>query len=251
MFFLVFLNKLKKIMKKSILFTLFMFISVSMFSQEKGYWICYNFSVEKESDANELVTAMDSLFAADEMSQMPYSVFLFDMEFASSTNNFTHQICFVAPNADYFKGWGSGPGDFAENNLVQKIFESVATPFSSILGSPLIFDPSNPGNYDYSNIWSFKVNDVPKFAALASDFIAANSNNFDGVIELHEMISGAEDGVTHIMVARSNNLGDWLRGREAVFANPKSQDWFLKSSKYSDMISSFSGTRLRAYSGSN
>ena len=54
-------------MKKSILFTLFMFVSVSMFSQEKGYWACFNFSVEKESDAKELVTAMDGLFAADEM----------------------------------------------------------------------------------------------------------------------------------------------------------------------------------------
>ncbi len=49
------------------------------------------------------------------------------------------------------------------------------------------------------------------------------------------------------MVARSNNLGDWLRGREAVIANPDSQDWFLKSSKYSDMISSFSGTTIRVY----
>ena len=68
MFFLLFLKKLiKKIMKKSILFTLFMFVSVSMFSQEKGYWACFNFSVEKESDAKELVTAMDGLFAADEM----------------------------------------------------------------------------------------------------------------------------------------------------------------------------------------
>ena len=252
MFFLLFLKKLiKKIMKKSILFTLFMFVSVSMFSQEKGYWACFNFSVEKESDAKELVTAMDGLFAADEMSQMPFTVFMFDLEFSSSTNNFTHQICFLAPNADYFKGWGSGPGDFAENNLVQKIFESVAKPYSSILASPLIFDPSKAGGYNYSNIWTFKVNDVPKFASLASDFIAANSNNFDGVIELHEMISGAEDGVTHIMVARSNNLGDWLRGREAVIANPDSQDWFLKSSKYSDMISSFSGNTIRVYPGSN
>ena len=53
------------------------------------------------------------------------------------------------------------------------------------------------------------------------------------------------------MVARSNNLGDWLRGREAVFANPDSQDFLLKSSKYSDMISSFSGTTIRVYPGSN
>jgi hypothetical protein len=238
-------------MKKNILFILLMFLSVSMFSQEKGYWACFNFSVEKQSDAKELVDAMDVLFSAEEMKQMPFTVFLFEIEFASSTNNFTHQLCFSAPNADYFKGWGSGPGNFPENNLVQKIFESVAKPFSSILASALIFDPVKAGNYNYSNVWTFKVNDVPKFGALASDFIKANSDNFEGVIELHETISGAEDGVTHVMVARSNNLGDWLRGREAVFANPKSQDWFLKSSKYGEMISSFSGNTIRVYPASN
>jgi hypothetical protein len=49
------------------------------------------------------------------------------------------------------------------------------------------------------------------------------------------------------MVARSNNLGDWLRGRESVFANPKSQPWFLNSNKYSEFLGSFSGTRLKVY----
>ena len=251
--FLLYLNQNFNniIIKKNILFTLLMLVSVTMFSQEKGYWACFNFSVEKQSDAKELVDAMDVLFSAEEMKQMPFTVFLFEIEFASSTNNFTHQLCFSAPNADYFKGWGSGPGNFPENNLVQKIFESVAKPFSSILASALIFDPVKAGNYNYSNVWTFKVNDVPKFGALASDFIKANSDNFEGVIELHETISGAEDGVTHVMVARSNNLGDWLRGREAVFANPKSQDWFLKSSKYGEMISSFSGNTIRVYPASN
>ena len=236
---------------KNLLFILLVFFSVSLNAQDKSYWTCLNFAVENQADGEELVNAVDLLFNSEEMSQMPFTVFIFDLEFSSSTNNFTHQICFLAPNADYFKGWGSGPGDFAENNLVQKIFESVAKPYSSILASPLIFDPAKAGAYNYSNVWSYKVNDVPKFAALASDFIKANSNNFDGVIELHEAISGAEDGVTHIMVARSNNLGDWLRGREAVFANPDSQDFLLKSSKYSDMISSFSGTTIRVYPGSN
>ena len=51
-------------MKKNILFILLMFLSVSMFSQEKGYWACFNFSVEKQSDAKELVDAMDVLFSA-------------------------------------------------------------------------------------------------------------------------------------------------------------------------------------------
>ena len=57
------------------------------------------------TDAKELVTAMDGLFAADEMSQMPFTVFIFDLEFSSSTNNFTHQICFLAPCQEFQISW--------------------------------------------------------------------------------------------------------------------------------------------------
>ncbi len=237
---------------KKILFILLVSFSISLNAQDKSYWTCFNFAVENQSDGEELVNAVDLLFNSEEMSQMPFTVFMFEMEFVNSTTNYTHQICFLAPNADYFKGWGNdGPGEFAESMLVNKIFESVAKPVSNILASPLIFDPSKAGGYEYSNIWSFNVKDVAKFAALASEFIAVNSNNFDGVIELHETISGAEDGVTHIMVARSNNLGDWLRGREAVLANPKSRNWFENSSKYGTLINSSAGKTLKVYLGSN
>mgnify|MGYP001233954401 CR=1 FL=1 len=237
---------------KKILFILLVSFSISLNAQDKSYWTCFNFAVENQSDGEELVNAVDLLFNSEEMSQMPFTVFMFEMEFVNSTTNYTHQICFLAPNADYFKGWGNdGPGEFAESMLVNKIFESVAKPVSNILASPLIFDPSKAGGYEYSNIWSFNVKDVAKFASLASEFIAVNSNNFDGVIELHETISGAEDGVTHIMVARSNNLGDWLRGREAVLANPKSRNWFENSSKYGTLINSSAGKTLKVYPGSN
>ena len=236
---------------KNLLFILLVFFSVSLNAQDKSYWTCLNFAVENQADGEELINAVDLLFNSEEMSQMPFTVFMFEMEFVNSTTNYTHQICFLAPNADYFKGWGDGPGKFAESMLVNKIFESVAKPVSNILASPLIFDSSKAGGYDYSNIWSFNVKDVAKFAALSSEFIEANSNNFDGVIELHETISGAEDGVTHIMVARSNNLGDWLKGREAVLANPKSRNWFENASKYSTLINSSAGKTLKVYPGSN
>ena len=89
--------------------------------------------------------------------------------------------------------------------------------------------------------------DIPKYADLAGGFIAANSNNFDGTIELHEIISGGNDHVTHIMIARSNDLGDWLKGREAVFANPGSEKFLTTANKYSTTIQSFSSTTLRVY----
>ena len=232
---------------KKILIIFTILISFNLSAQDKSYWMCFNFSVEKQSDATDLVSAVDMLMNAEEMSQLPYTVFLFEINFANSKSGFTHQLCFLAQNADYLKQWGGGPGQFAESMLTNRIFEDVATPYSSVLESPLIFDSEKAGSYAYANVWEVKVTDVEKFASLASDFIEANSNTFDGVIELHEAISGAESGVTHFMVARSNNLGDWLRGRESVFANPKSQPWFSNSNKYSEFLGSFAGTRLKVY----
>ena len=41
-----------------------------------------------------------------------------------------------------------------------------------------------------------------------------NSLDFDeGSFELHDAVLGAEEGVTHYWVVRSNNLADFLEGR--------------------------------------
>ena len=143
---------MKKIL---ILFTILMSFNLS--AQDKSYWMCFNFSVEKQSDATDLVSAVDMLMNAEEMSQLPYTVFLFEINFANSKSGFTHQLCFLAQNADYLKQWGGGPGQFAESMLTNRIFEDVATPYSSVLASPLIFDSEKAGSYAYANVWEVKV----------------------------------------------------------------------------------------------
>ena len=45
---------MKKIL---ILFTILMSFNLS--AQDKSYWMCFNFSVEKQSDATDLVSAVD------------------------------------------------------------------------------------------------------------------------------------------------------------------------------------------------
>ena len=231
-------------MKKYILILLLTSFFVQ--SQEKAYWGCFNFSVDNNSDAEELVEAMDALFESPAGEMIPYTVFLTQIEFKNSNEDFTHQLCFLGQDASVFKGWGGGPPPTPEGKLLNKIFEQVAEWEGSVLGSPLIFDPSKVG-YKYANIWGVDVKDIPKYAELAGGFIAANSNNFDGTIELHEIISGGNDHVTHIMIARSNDLGDWLKGREAVFANPGSEKFLTTANKYSTTIQSFSSTTLRVY----
>ena len=232
---------------KEITILLYLLISVNSFSQEKGYWSCFAFTVEKQSDAAELVSAMDGLFNSEVMSNFPMMVTLAEIEYKNSNNSATHQICFIGQNADAFVGWGSGPPPTAEGKLLMEIFEKVAVPSNNVLGSPLIFDPSNLKSYEYGVVWSLDVKNIPEFANIASDFIKVNSNSFDGVIELHEAISGAEDNVSHYMVARSNNLSDWLKGREAVFANKKSEKFFENAPLVSNTINSFSVRLLKVY----
>ena len=230
---------------KKLLFILCLFSCVSINAQEKGYWLVFNFRVDKQSDEKELLMAMDYFLSSKQLSQNPLTVAVTQTASANSTTNFTHQIFFLSPNADNFKNWGEGDmGSFAEGKLLEKVFESVK-PISSEVGSPLISDPTGL-KYKYATIWGFKVTDVPKFASLAAEFISANQLS-NGVIELHEAISGAPEGVTHYMVARSNNLGEFLRARETVNANPKTRVWFDNYSKYSTMISSFSHKILKLY----
>ena len=54
---------------KKIILLLVLITSINLSAQDKSYWMCYNFSVEKESEATELVEAIDMLMNADEMAQ--------------------------------------------------------------------------------------------------------------------------------------------------------------------------------------
>ena len=105
---------------KNILIIFTFIFSVSLSSQDKAYWMCFNFAVEKQSEATELVEAVDMLMTADEMSQMPFTVFLVETAFANSKTDFTHQLCFLSPNAELLKFWGQGPGEFAESKLANE-----------------------------------------------------------------------------------------------------------------------------------
>ena len=42
-------------------------MSFNLSAQDKSYWMCFNFSVEKQSDATDLVSAVDMLMNAEEM----------------------------------------------------------------------------------------------------------------------------------------------------------------------------------------
>ena len=44
---------------KKYIYIIIALISFSISSQEKGYWICWNFTVDSQNEAEELVSALD------------------------------------------------------------------------------------------------------------------------------------------------------------------------------------------------
>ena len=88
-------------------------MSFNLSAQDKSYWMCFNFSVEKQSDATDLVSAVDMLMNG-KMSQLPYTVFLFEINFANSKWIYSSTM-FFGTNADYLKQWGDL--QFAESML--------------------------------------------------------------------------------------------------------------------------------------
>jgi predicted S18 family serine protease len=114
------------------------------------------------------------------------------------------------------------------------------------MGSPLIFDPTKLG-YEYASVWSIDVSNIPAYAKSVQEFISETKDSFDGVFELHESISGGEDYVSHYFVARSNNLTDWLKGREAVFNSGAALKFINSSQKSATTINNFAARLLRIY----
>ena len=231
---------------KKYIYVIIALISFSISAQDKGYWICWNFTVDSQTEAEELVLALDDLMESEAMSQFPLVITLGEIMFRNSNAPTTHQLCFIGPNADSFAMWGSGPPTTAEGKLVNKIFQDYAVMESSNMGSPLIFDPTKLG-YEYASVWSIDVSNIPAYAKSVQEFISETKESFDGVFELHESISGGEDYVSHYFVARSNNLTDWLKGREAVFNSGAAFKFINSSQKNATTINNFAARLLRIY----
>ena len=100
---------------------------------------------------------------SDTAKQLPFVITLNEIMFANEDNSITHQLCFLAQNADAMANWGSGPPPTPEGIILQMNFQKYVDVKQSILGSPLIFDVKGLG-LDYFNIWQFGVKDAATYA---------------------------------------------------------------------------------------
>ena len=122
-------------MKKLLLLFLTLTISFAN-AQDKGYWVCFNVNVDAEGQ-EAFVNALDGVFNSEFSSQFPFAVTLNEIMFTSRDNKMTHQLCFLAPNAETMDMWGGGPPPTAEGSLVQMLINEYVEFEDSILGSGL------------------------------------------------------------------------------------------------------------------
>ena len=164
--------------------------------------MCFN--VQVDSDEQEaFVSELDGMFNSEFSAQFPFSVTLSVILFTSRENKMTHQLCFLATNAETIDMLGGGPPPTAEDALVQMLVSKYVDFENAILGSPLIFDAAVALNMNYFTVWQLAVEDP---GAVASAFMQLDKDTQKmrtGPFGLNEAIAGMRGGVTHFFVARA------------------------------------------------
>jgi len=231
---------------KKILILFLIFCATLTNAQEKGYWVCFNVEVDTDG-AGDFVKSLDNFMNSDTAKQLPFVITLNEIMFANENNSITHQLCFLAQNADAMANWGSGPPPTPEGIILQMNFQKYVDVKQSILGSPLIFDVKGLG-LDYFNIWQFGVKDAATYANAFIKFQKDSKKMMkNATFGLHEAIAGSSKGVTHYFAARATNLPEFLKIREKISNSKAAADFFSKTSPISDIVGVFGGRIIKRY----
>ena len=193
-------------MKYSLLILMILMTFSSAFAQNY-YWNCLTIDVDDES---RLANAMDLFMATDKGKSMPI-VSLSSIENMNSNLNATHQLCVVTENPGDLDNMDSYFAN-AEAMVLYEAWEDEVKVRSSILGRSLYANATGNSNV-FSTVFSISVSDPAKFATAFKAFSASLP---DVHLELHGAISGAENYVSHYVVARAKNLAEWIATDERV-----------------------------------
>ena len=229
-------------MKKIILTLAMLLLTISNIqAQEKSYWACMAVTVDNWGQT-PFVDALDNFMNSQVGQLMPYTVTLSEVAFTNWNDSSTHQLCFIGENAASFATWGSGPPPSMEGLALFMTIDEYVEFDQIVLGSPLIFDPTNLSN-GFTVVWAMDVSDP---ATYANGFVEFN-NSTTGTFELHEAIIGAKDGVTHYFVARQSDLGAWLEAREGVFASGAVEQFQSVISGSADILFNVGFNLIKSY----
>lgn len=234
-------------MKKLLIISSILFTSISNLNAQ-AYWACLNMQVDPEGQ-EQVVEAIENLMGSELFSQAPWSVTLNEVQFNSKIGNLevTHQLCFLGESSDAFAFWGQGPPPSVEGIMLFNALNKYVDFEQSILGSPLIFDPNNL-NSNFAGVWGINVKDPLTYA---KEFVKlknfVDSIDSSGTFELHEAILGAQPGVTHYFVARSENLKSWLDSRNQIVNSKAFQSFFANTREVSETLFNFGARIVKRY----
>ncbi|MDH3649963.1 MAG: hypothetical protein OEQ53_09775 [Saprospiraceae bacterium] len=232
-------------MKKFLPFVLALLFSCAGFSQTM-YWSVYHFEV-KPGFENEIGAAFDRFFESEAGKALPYAAFGVNM-FSNSKDNWTHEMLFATPDKAQFGKMYSGMlQQTAEYAVMSQSMDRASKPVASYLGKSLIGEPI-PGN-NYSTVYELAVSDPATYSAAFSEMRTAVMAKTGGKmgLDLHQFISGNEEGATHVAVATAPSFAELLDYTDVVFGSEEFAAFAKKVKDIRQVLRVFTTLTVKEY----
>ena len=208
-------------------------------------WQCSNVKVD---NAPAFITVWDQFMNSDLGKMMtPHAVFEFVN--TNSTNPSTHQLCWFSEDPAKLEANQAmfASAKFMELFPVVNTYINNVDEISNYMGQALIADPGD-FSLRFSVLYGINVKDPASYAAAFTKMKAAfDKRESSGTVELHEMLAGGENGVTHVVIVRAPSMAEWLSGRNEFIASKAFQEFAAAIRPISDIIETTSGRPLQFY----
>ena len=208
-------------------------------------WQCSDVEVD---NAPAFVTVWDQFMNSALGKQMtPHAVF--EYVNTNSTNSATHQLCWFSDDPAKLEANQGifGSAKFMELFPVVNTYINNVTEISNYMGQSLIADPGD-FNLRFSVLYGINVQDPLSYAGAFTKMKAAfDKRESTGTIELHEIIAGGEQDITHVVIVRAPSMAEWLSGRNEFIQTKAFQEFAAATRPYTDVIQTTSGRPLQFY----
>jgi len=208
-------------MKKLSIGLLLILFSFQSFSQQV-YWQCFNMVVDSPTEFATLLNAFMQTESGKSVGPASLS------EWRNSNSNFdsTHQLCFFSDDPVQLESV-RGKFNNVQAGYLRGRIEGNARVEASILGQSLVADPTKFG-FPFGVVYAVSVQDPVAYGKAFTKMV--NSVDYDGAIELHEALAGAEPGITHFVAVRDKSFSSWIGQRNKINQSKAFQE-FLSSTR--------------------
>ncbi len=232
-------------MKRLVFTLLALCIAFAGFAQTM-YWTAYNMKVKNGDDA-KVLSAIDNFMNSETGKTMPPAA-LTSKLFSNSEQDFTHQVIFISPDKTSFGKMYSGTlQQSADFQLLGATLDHSTSNVGSYLGKSV--DMSAASNGNYNTVVSLSVTDPATYISEFKKFAAAIKAQWGGKvgIALHRVLSGNEEGVTHIAVIDAPDFETLLDFSDQVYSSSFFASFNMKVKDIRSPVSNFSTVTLKRY----